>query len=84
MISSFRRMLASRWGAAIALAFVVLMGFAFALSDVTGSGSFGGLGGGHVAKVGDRKIGLGEFDDMLQNALRAERRDNPTDRKSVV
>ncbi|MFN5824227.1 MAG: SurA N-terminal domain-containing protein, partial [Sphingomonadales bacterium] len=78
MISSFRRMLASRWGAAIALAFVVLMGFAFALSDVTGSGSFGGLGGGHVAKVGDRKIGLGEFDDMLQNALRAERRDNPT------
>lgn len=78
MISSFRRMLASRWGAALALAFVVLMGFAFALSDVTGSGSFGGLGGGHVAKVGDRKIGLGEFDDMLQNALRAERRDNPT------
>ena len=78
MISSFRRMLASRWGAAIALAFVVLMGFAFALSDVTGSGSFGGLGGGHVAKVGDRKIGIGEFDDMLQNALRAERRENPT------
>lgn len=78
MISSFRRLLASRWGAALALAFVVLMGFAFALSDVTGSGSFGGLGGGHVAKVGDRKIGLGEFDDMLQNALKAERRDNPT------
>ncbi len=78
MISFFRRIMGSRWGAIFALAFVVLIGFAFALGDVTGSGSFGGLGGGHVAKVGDRKIGLGEFEDILDNGLRAERRENPT------
>lgn len=78
MISFIRKLLGSRWGALFALAFVVLVGFAFALGDVTGSGSFGGLGQGHVAKVGDRKIGLGEFQDLLDNSLRAERRDNPT------
>lgn len=78
MISFIRKLLGSRWGAIFALIFVVLVGFAFALGDVTGSGSFGGLGQGHVAKVGDRKIGLGEFQDLLDNSLRAERRDNPT------
>ncbi len=78
MISFIRKLLGSRWGAAFALAFVVLVGFAFALGDVTGSGSFGGLGQGHVAKVGSKKIGLGEFQDLLDNSLRAERRDNPT------
>ena len=59
MISFIRKLLGSGWGAAFALAFVVLVGFAFALGDVTGSGSFGGLGQGHVAKVGSKKIGLG-------------------------
>jgi peptidyl-prolyl cis-trans isomerase D len=78
MISFFRRIMGSRWGAFFALAFVVLIGFAFALGDVTGSSSFGGLGSGHVAKVGDRKIGMGEFQDILDNSLRAERRENPT------
>lgn len=78
MISFIRKLLGSRWGAVFALAFIVLVGFAFALGDVTGSGSFGGLSQGHVAKVGDRKIGLGEFQDLLDNSLRAERRDNPT------
>ena len=78
MISFIRKLLGSRWGAMFALAFVVLVGFAFALGDVTGSGSFGGLGQGHVAKVGKKSIGLGEFQDLLDNSLRAERRDNPT------
>ena len=78
MISFIRKLLGSRFGAFFALVFVVLVGFAFALGDVTGSGSFGGLGGGHVAKVGSEKIGLGEFNDSLDNQLRAERRDNPT------
>lgn len=78
MISFIRKLLGSRWGAIIALIFVVLVGFAFALGDVTGSSSFGGLGQGHIARVGDKKIGLGEFQDLLDNSLRAERRDNPT------
>jgi peptidyl-prolyl cis-trans isomerase D len=78
MISFFRRLINSRWGAVIALVFVGLIALAFALGDVTGSGSFGGLGQGHVAQVGDQKVGSGELKDSVDNRLRAERRQNPT------
>ncbi len=77
MITTFRKFLGSRWGAAIALAFVILMGFAFALGDVTGSGNSGGLGGNQVAKVGSRKISLNDFQTTLDRAFKREREDNP-------
>lgn len=78
MISFFRRLMNSRLGAIFALIFVALIGLAFALGDVTGSGAFGGLGQGHVAQVGGEKIGLGELQDSVENRLRAEQRQNPT------
>jgi peptidyl-prolyl cis-trans isomerase D len=78
MISFFRRLFNSRWGAIFALLFVGLIAIAFALGDVTGSGSFGGLSQGHVAKVGSQKIGVGELRDSVENRLRAEQRQNPT------
>lgn len=78
MISFIRSIISSRFGAFFALLFIGLIGVAFALGDVTGSSSFGGLGGGNVAKVGKQNITLGEFGDALQNRLRAERKDNPT------
>jgi peptidyl-prolyl cis-trans isomerase D len=78
MITFFRRIITSRWGAVIAIFFVGLMGVAFVLGDVTGSGSFGGLGQGNVAQVGNRKITLSELQDSLDNRLKAERRENPT------
>jgi peptidyl-prolyl cis-trans isomerase D len=78
MITFFRRLINSRWGAFIALIFVGLIALAFALGDVTGSGSFGGLGQGHVAKVGGEKVGIGELKDSVDNRLRAERKDKPT------
>jgi peptidyl-prolyl cis-trans isomerase D len=78
MITFIRSIINSRWGAVLALGFIAMIAVAFALGDVTGSSSFGGLGGGNVAQVGDRKIALGEFNDALENRLKAERQDNPT------
>jgi peptidyl-prolyl cis-trans isomerase D len=78
MITLFRRLINSRWGAVIALIFIGLIAVAFALGDVTGSGSFGGVGQGNAAQVGGQKIGIGEVQDAVENRLRAERRQNPT------
>ena len=78
MISFIRSLINSKFGALIALIFVGMIAVAFALGDVTGSGSFGGLSGGNVARVGDRNITLGELNDALDNRLKAERQCNPT------
>ena len=78
MITFFRRLFNSRIGAMFALIFVALIGLAFALGDVTGSGSFGGLGQGYAAQVGNQKIGVGELQDAVENRLRAEQKQNPT------
>jgi peptidyl-prolyl cis-trans isomerase D len=78
MITFFRRFFNSRWGAVFALVFIGLIAVSFALGDVTGSSSFGGVGQGNVAQVGSQKIGIGELQDAVENRLRAERRENPT------
>ena len=77
MITFIRSLVSSRFGGVIALLFVGLIAIGFALGDVTGSSAFGGLGGGNIAKVGDRNITIGEFNQSLDARLRAERRDNP-------
>ncbi|MES2783365.1 MAG: peptidyl-prolyl cis-trans isomerase [Pseudomonadota bacterium] len=78
MISFIRSLINSKFGAIFALLFIGTIAIAFALGDVSGSGNFGGLSGGNVARVGDRNITLGELNDSLENRLRAERQDNPT------
>lgn len=78
MITFIRSLINSKFGAIFALIFIGMIAVAFALGDVTGSGSFGGLSGGNVAKVGNRNITLGELNDSLQNRLKAERQNNPT------
>jgi peptidyl-prolyl cis-trans isomerase D len=78
MITFIRSLINSRFGALFALLFVGLIAIGFTLGDVTGSGSFGGLGGGNVAKVGKQNVTLGEFNDALSNRLRGERKQNPT------
>ncbi len=78
MITFIRSLINSRFGAIFALLFVGVIAIGFTLGDVTGSGSFGGLGGGNVAKVGKQNVTLGEFNDALSNRLRGERKENPT------
>ena len=77
MITAIRRMFSSTIGKFLALAFVVLVGLAFALGDVTGNSSFGGLGGANVAKVGSQEIGVGELRDRVRLAYNQARQDQP-------
>lgn len=78
MISFIRSLINSKIGAFVALLFIGMIAVAFALGDVSGSGNFGGLSGGNVARVGDRNITLGELSDALENRLKSERQNNPT------
>jgi len=78
MISSIRSLINSKFGAVFALIFIGLIAIAFALGDVSGSGNFGALSGGNVARVGDKNITLSEMNDSLESQLRSERQNNPT------
>ncbi len=77
MITALRNMFASTIGKFLALSFVVLVGFAFAMGDVTGNASFGGVGGADVAKVGDTKIGVGELRTRVRRAYDQARQQQP-------
>lgn len=77
MITNLRRLFGSTIGKFIALAFVVLIGVLFALGDVTGNASFGGLGGANVAKVGKTEIGLGELRERVRQAYNQARQEQP-------
>ncbi len=79
MITFFRRFFNSKIGLAITIAFVGLIGFAFASMDVSGNATFGGVAGGdRVAIVGDAKIGTAELARSTTNALDQVRQENPT------
>jgi peptidyl-prolyl cis-trans isomerase D len=77
MITNLRNLFSSTIGKFIALAFIVLIGILFALGDVTGNASFGGLGGANVAKVGNREIGLGELRDRVRQSYNQARQQQP-------
>lgn len=79
MISFFRRLIGSKVGAGIGIAFLALVAFAFAAGDITSSGnfSFGGLGGGNATKIGGRKLTDSEVQARVQRVFEQQRRDNP-------
>ncbi len=77
MITAIRRMFSSTIGKFLALAFVALVGVAFALGDVTGNSTFGGIGGANVAKVGSEDIGVGELRERVRQAYNQARQQQP-------
>ena len=80
MLHFFRRFFKSKFGLAITLAFVVLVGFAFASMDITANNpTFGGVAGdSNVAVVGDTSISAAEFQTAMQNELDRRRQSDPT------
>lgn len=79
MITVFRNFFQSRIGLILTLAFVVLIGLAFASMDVSSNTAFGGVAGGNrVAVVGDNKIGSAELDKAVKNNFDRVRGENPT------
>ncbi len=77
MFARIRSLFSSKFGAFFALIFIGIIAVAFALGDVTGSGTFGGVSSGNAAKVGDQDISISELRDMTNNRLRTERQRNP-------
>lgn len=86
MISFFRRIFSSKIGLFLTLGFVGLIAIAFATSDVSSNGAFGGVtGSGTVAKIGDTELTTAELNESVTNAFRGEQRENPTlDLKSYI
>ena len=79
MITAIRRMFSSAVGKVLALGFLVFIGLAFALTDVSNIGNFGGgVGGGDVAKVGSKGIGVGELRQQVQRSYEQARQQQPT------
>ncbi len=79
MITFFRSFFQSKLGVAITLAFLGLIAFAFASSDVANTATFGGVAGGdRVATVGDRRMSTSDFSDALTRQLDQARQQNPT------
>ncbi len=77
MFAKIRSLFSSKFGAFFALIFIGIIAVAFALGDVTGSGTFGGVSAGNAAKVGNQDISVAELRDMTDNRLRNERQRNP-------
>ncbi len=78
MLNLFRTFMNSKVGVIVTLAFLVLIAIAFAVSDVTSSGTFGGLtGGDRVAIVGDRKISMEELETSVRSEFDNARQRNP-------
>ena len=79
MISLFRNFFQSKIGLPIFIGFLVIVALAFASADISGSSTFGGLSGDDkVAAVGDATISANEATGVMNNALRAQRQQNPT------
>lgn len=79
MLSFFRSFFKTRIGLALVLAFLALMGFAFASMDVSNTATFGGIAGGdRVAVVGDEKIGTADLARAATDELDRQRQQNPT------
>lgn len=77
MFSKIRSLFSSKFGAFFALIFIGIIAIAFALGDVTGSGTFGGVSAGNAAKVGNQDVTIAELRDMTDNRVRNERQRNP-------
>ncbi|AKM07220.1 peptidylprolyl isomerase [Pelagerythrobacter marensis] len=78
MIQFFRRFFQSKLGIPLTLAFLALIAFAFASSDVANTGTFGGVAGGdRVAVVGGQKIDSADLVESARSALDRVREENP-------
>src|SRR5689334_9762645 len=80
MLQFFRNIFKSKIGLGITIAFVAIIGLAFAVGDVAGNGGIGGSlsGDDTVAVVGDQKIGANDLAEAASNALDQQRQQNPT------
>lgn len=77
MISFFRRIVGSKFGALLGLAFLGLIAFAFAAGDLGNTGNFGSFGGGSATKIGSQSLPESELQSRVQRVYEQNRRENP-------
>ena len=79
MIQLFRNFFNSKLGVGVTLAFLVLIAIAFASTDISSSGVFGGVAGGdRVAVVGDERVDAADLKMNMTNALDQAKQTDPT------
>jgi peptidyl-prolyl cis-trans isomerase D len=78
MLDFIRKMTKSRFGAAFGVAFVVMLGLAFAGADVTGLRSGSLTGTDKAATVGRTSVTTSDVEKSLRNAVDNQRQQNPT------
>ena len=79
MLQMFRNFFKSKVGIVVTLAFLAVIAFAFASMDVSNTATFGGVtGGDRVAVVGDTRVDAAELISNANNAVTAERGQDPT------
>ncbi|QGP78777.1 peptidyl-prolyl cis-trans isomerase [Sphingobium sp. CAP-1] len=80
MLSVFRRLIHSKYGALFAILFVGILGGAFVMGDIS-SGKYGGGsilgGGGTAAKASGETLSQAELQQQVQRAFENARRSNP-------
>lgn len=78
MLQIFRKSLGSKLGAALALAFLLIVGLAFAAGDIAGNQTFGGVGGGdRAAMVGKGRVDTSEVERAVSRTVDNLRREQP-------
>ena len=79
MLSLFRRLLSSKIGVFVALAFLAVIAFAFAAGDITNLGGLNGVAntGGVAAKAGGETLTVTELQSRAQRAFEQQRSQNP-------
>lgn len=78
MLSFIRRLINSKIGLAVTLGFVVLLGLAFAFSDISHQGARGSASGDVAVKVGDKTISVTDLRKAVQDDINQYRQQTPT------
>jgi peptidyl-prolyl cis-trans isomerase D len=78
MLEVIRNFLRSKFGAAAAIALLILIAIGFASMDISSTGVFGGIAGGdRVATVGDDRIDSSTLRDAVTTALERAKQEDP-------
>lgn len=79
MLQFFRKSFNSKFGLALVMAFLLLLGLAFAAGDIAGNQTFGGVAGGdRAATVGKGRVDTSEVERAVSRTVENLRREQPT------
>ncbi|MEY4237527.1 MAG: hypothetical protein RL339_128, partial [Pseudomonadota bacterium] len=79
MLQFFRKSFTSKFGLALVMGFLLLLGLAFAAGDIAGNQTFGGVAGGdRAATVGKGRVDTSEVERAVTRTVDNLRREQPT------